>query len=150
MMMDVQTLQSRENYTHKMVNVWMLSFAEPVSALPPVTRSSRFSNLPNPTANKPDSSASAKKSTSLSVLYTCVFCSKSLFDGQPVVVLRQKGCDGIGKVSIARDSELRTVVGQSVHVECRQEHTNPLIIQSYRKRTANDSEAVDKHVLRSS
>jgi len=63
------------------------------------------------------------------IMDTCVFCSKSLFDGQP---------------------ELRTVVGQSVHVKCRQEYTNPLIIQSYRKRTANDSEAVDKHVLRSS
>ena len=84
------------------------------------------------------------------IMDTCVFCSKSLFDGQPVVVLRQKGCDGIGKASIARESELRTVVGQSVYVKCRQEYTNPLIIQSYRKRTANDSEAVDKHVLRSS
>ena len=30
------------------------------------------------------------------------------------------------------------------------EYTNPLIIESYRKRTANNSEAVDKHVLRSS
>ena len=63
------------------------------------------------------------------IMDTCVFCSKSLFDGQ---------------------HELRTVVGQSVHVKCRQEYTNPLIIQSYRKRTANDIEAVDKHVLGSS
>jgi len=75
---------------------------------------------------------------------------KSLFDGQPVVVLRQKGCDGIEEASIARESELRTVVGQSVHVKCRQEYTNPLIIESYRKKTANDSEVVDKHVLHSS
>jgi len=79
----------------------------------------------------------------------CVL-QQSLFDGQPVVVLRQKGCDDIEKASIARESELRTVVGQSVHVTCRQEYTNPLIIESYRKRTANDSEAVDKHVLCSS
>jgi len=78
------------------------------------------------------------------------FAANHFFDGQPVVVLRQKGCDGIGKASIARESELRKVVGQSVHVKCRQEYTNPLIIQSYRKRTANDIEAVDKHVLGSS
>jgi len=30
-----------------------------------------------------------------------------------------KGCDGIEKASIARESELRTVVGQSVRVKCR-------------------------------
>ena len=78
---------------------------------------------------------------------TCIFCSKSLFDGQPVVVLRQKGCGGIEKASITRESELRTVVGQSVYVKCRQEYTNPLVIESYRKRTANDSEAVGKYVF---
>jgi len=50
----------------------------------------------------------------------CVL-QQSLFDGQPVVVLRQKGCDGIEKASTARASELRTVVGQFVHVKCRQE-----------------------------
>ena len=76
-----------------------------------------------------------------------MFCSSHFLIGQPVVVLRQKGCDD---TSIARASEFRTVVGQSVHLKCRQEYTNPLIIESYRKRTANDSEAVDKHVLRSS
>ena len=67
--------------------------------------------------------------------------------GNPLWFCDKKGCDD---TSIARASEFRTVVGQSVHLKCRQEYTNPLIIESYRKRTANDSEAVDKHVLRSS
>lgn len=60
---------------------------------------------------------------------TCVFCNKSFADGEPTVVLHQKGCDGIEKASIARESELRTVAGQAVHVECRRKYTNPLIIE---------------------
>ena len=47
---------------------------------------------------------------------TCVFCNKSLDDGEPTVVLRQRECDGIEKGSIDRESEIRTVVGQAVHV----------------------------------
>ena len=81
---------------------------------------------------------------------TCVFCNKSLADGEPTVVLRQRGCDGIEKGSIDRESELRTVVGQTVHVKCRRDNTNPLIIESCIKRTANESEEVDRHSLRSS
>ena len=78
---------------------------------------------------------------------TCVFCNKSLADGEPTVVLRQRGCDCIEKASIARESELRTVVGQTVHVKCRQDYTNLLIIKSYRKQTANESVEVDRHSL---
>ena len=81
---------------------------------------------------------------------TCVFCNKSLADGERAVVLRQWGCDDIEKGSIDRESELRTVVGQTVHVKCRRDYTNPLIIESYRKRTVNESEEVDRHSLRSS
>ena len=66
------------------------------------------------------------------------------------MVLRQRECGGIEKGSIDRESELRTVVGQTVHVKCRRDYTNPLIIESYRKRTTNESEEVDRHSLRSS
>ena len=62
---------------------------------------------------------------------TCVFCNKSLADGKPTLVLCQR-----------RESELRTVVGQTVHVKCRWDYTNTLIIESYRKRTKNESEKV--------
>ena len=81
---------------------------------------------------------------------TCVFCNKSLGDGEPTVVLGQKGCDGIEKASTARLSELRTVVGQTVHVKCRRDYTNPRSIESYKKRTAHESEEVERHCLRSS
>ena len=47
---------------------------------------------------------------------TCVFCNKSLADGEPIVVLCQSGCDDIEKGSIDRERKLRTVVGQTVHV----------------------------------
>ena len=83
-------------------------------------------------------------------MYTCVFCNKSLGDGEPTVVLGQKGCDGIEKASTARLSELRTVVGQTVHVKCRRDYTNPRSIESYKKRTAHESEEVERHCLRSS
>ena len=83
-------------------------------------------------------------------MYTCVFCNKSLADGEPTVVLRQRGCDGIEKGSIDRESDLRTVVGQTVHVMCRRDYTNPLIIESYRKRNANESEEVDRYSLSTS
>ena len=66
------------------------------------------------------------------------------------MVLRHRGCDGIEKRSIDGESELRTVVGQTVHVTCRRDYTNPLILESYRKQTANESEEVDRHSLRSS
>ena len=78
---------------------------------------------------------------------TCVLCNKSLADGDPTVVLRQRGCDGIEKCSIERESELRTVIGQTVHVKCSRDYTNPLIIESYRKRTANESKEVDRHSM---
>ena len=62
---------------------------------------------------------------------TCVFCNNSLADGEPTVVLRQRGCDVIEKERIDRESELRTVVGQTVHIKYRRDYTNPLIIESY-------------------
>lgn len=81
---------------------------------------------------------------------TCVFCNKPLTDEEPTVVLPQRGCDDIETASIARESELRTVVGQIVHVKCRRDYTNPLIIRSDRNRTAKESEEGDRHSLRSS
>ena len=59
---------------------------------------------------------------------TCVFCNKSLSDGEPTVVLRQRGCDGIEKGSIDRESELRTLVGQTVYVKFRRDYKIPRII----------------------
>ena len=68
---------------------------------------------------------------------TCVFYNKSLAGGESTVVLHQRRCDGIEKCSIDRESELRTVVGQTVYVKCKRDYTNPLIIESYKKRTKN-------------
>ena len=49
----------------------------------------------------------------------CTLCKKSLADGEPTVALGQKGCDGIEKASLAGMSDLRTTIGQIVHVKCR-------------------------------
>ena len=67
-----------------------------------------------------------------------------------LLVFHQRGCDGIGKGSIDRESELRTVVSQTVHVKWWWDYITPLIIESYRKRPANESDEVDRHSLRPS
>ena len=46
-------------------------------------------------------------------------CGGSLSDGQPVVVLTQKGSDSINRVSDTRgDHEVQAQAGQSVHQKC--------------------------------
>ena len=45
----------------------------------------------------------------------CVFCEHSLDDGQEVVALGVKGCEGIAQASQARGSSLTTLPGQRVH-----------------------------------
>ena len=82
----------------------------------------------------------------------CIFCSELLCNGQPTVTLREKGCEGIARASVARDSAIRTVPGQVVHVSCRSEHVNPRFVEGYlrRKRSADTStETESKCVLRS-
>ena len=68
----------------------------------------------------------------------CVFCSKLLGNEEPIVTLRQKGCKNIRKASIARESKIKTVPGQKVHIRCRQEYINPKAISTHkRKRTTS-------------
>ena len=69
----------------------------------------------------------------------CVFCSRMLGNEEPTVVLRLKGCQGIERASIARGDDIRVVVDQKVHTKCRKEYINPLMIESHRKRSANES-----------
>lgn len=80
---------------------------------------------------------------------SCVFCSKFL-DDEPTVVLRQKGCEGIERASAARGDYIRVVIGQKVHTKYRKDYTNPLMIKTNRKRSANESEVTEPHSLRSS
>ena len=81
----------------------------------------------------------------------CVFCKKSLNSKEPVVTLSQKRCDGISKANEARGSQVTTIVGQKVHVKCRQNFVNPKLINSFnRKRASTSSENNDARVLRSS
>ena len=81
----------------------------------------------------------------------CTSCKKSLADGEPTVVLGRKGCDGIEKASLARMSDLRTTIGQIVHVKCRQEYINSRNIESHRKHSlTNENKEAEKHLLRSS
>lgn len=48
--------------------------------------------------------------------FQCAICRGSLSDGQPVIVLTQKGSDSINRVSeTCGDHEVQAQVGQSVH-----------------------------------
>ena len=69
----------------------------------------------------------------------CVFCSKSLADGGPVVRLTSKGCDGIAKASAERDSDIQVEPGQQVHTDCRREFTNPIRVQQTKRKRSQDA-----------
>ena len=77
----------------------------------------------------------------------CVFCSKLLGNEEPIVTLRQKGCKNIRKASIARESKIKTVPGQKVHIRCRQEYINPKAISTHKRKRTTSTNA---HFLRSS
>ena len=65
----------------------------------------------------------------------CVFCESSLDNGQEVVTLGAKGCQGIAEASQARGSSITTQPGQRVHVECRRRHCNKRRIEQSLKRS---------------
>ena len=60
---------------------------------------------------------------------TCCICEESTCDGKPTVVLQTKGSDGVNRASLQRGSDMRTVPGELVHVECRRKYCKPDNIQ---------------------
>lgn len=66
---------------------------------------------------------------------SCILCNKDLQNGIPAVQLRERGCDGINKASTERETDIVTVPGQYVHVQCRRDYCNPNTIKRDRKTT---------------
>ena len=60
----------------------------------------------------------------------CPICTKPVLQDEASARLTSKGCTSIQKASEARCSELRTVPGQIVHVDCRKDLTAKQIINS--------------------
>lgn len=58
------------------------------------------------------------------VMEDCVFCSQPLANGQPTVVVRQKGSSGIQKaIDVRGDFNcLQVLPGQIVHQQCRKDY----------------------------
>ena len=52
----------------------------------------------------------------------CIFCGQSLDNGQDVVTLGIKGCQGIAEASRAQGSSINALPGQRVHSKCRHRH----------------------------
>lgn len=77
----------------------------------------------------------------------CPFCKQRLDDGQPTVCLREKGSNSINKANEARGSSLKTISGQTVHVNCRRDYIN--IRQSTNNSTDNFDNVKVSRSLRS-
>ena len=71
----------------------------------------------------------------------CVFCECSLDDGQEVVTLRVKGCQGIAQASEALGSNITTLPGQRVHSKCRLRHCDKRRIQQQIVKRSRDDMA---------
>ena len=79
----------------------------------------------------------------------CVFCEYSLDDGQEVVTLGTKGCQGIAQASQARGSGITILPGQRVHSKCRHRHCNKRRIEQDLKRSQDDTTSEVQVSLRS-
>lgn len=71
------------------------------------------------------------------IMEDCVFCSQPLANGQPTVVIRQKGSSGIQKATEIRGDCLEVPPGQTVHQQCRKDYCNPNTIISYKRKSGS-------------
>jgi len=90
----------------------------------------------------------------------CVFCEKSLEDGQDTAILREKGSESINRASEQQGSSIRTHKGQRVHTECRRVFTHPQTIAKAQEKVTEQDQpspcilrsetptfSLDKHCL---
>ena len=68
----------------------------------------------------------------------CAFCESPLDDGQEVVTLGLKGCQGIEQASKLQGSNIITIPGQRVHSKCRHRHCNKRRIEQNFKRSRDE------------
>lgn len=80
---------------------------------------------------------------------TCAICGKSLANGGPTVILREKGSNGINTASRLRNSDLRMQPGQTVHQECRRIYVNPNSIAKDTRKDGIPPEPKTPCILRS-
>ena len=83
------------------------------------------------------------------IMDACVFCEKSITNGDAVVKLGEKGCKGIAMASAERGGNLITVPGQTVHTNCRRNYCDLTRIKASKKRTYDEYELESVKALRS-
>ena len=81
-------------------------------------------------------------------MVNCLFCNKPLADG-PTVTLGTKGCEGISKASLERESNIVVKPGDVVHKECRKAHCHPTAMQSFKRKRASECATESSRTLRS-
>jgi len=80
----------------------------------------------------------------------CVFCSKSLGNGEQTTKLGAKGCDGISKANDLRQADISVAPGQVVHTNCRKDFCSQLSIErDNRKRDCTGGSSVTVRARRS-
>lgn len=70
---------------------------------------------------------------------TCAICQKSLDNVKDVVILREKGSEGINRASRERNDIIQTVPGQKVNQTCRCEYCHPSYINRAKKKERGSS-----------
>ncbi len=78
---------------------------------------------------------------------SCPICQEALVDSLDVVVIRQKGADGINSASVQRGDNIVVAAGEKVHSECRKRYINPKDIKGHQGKR---SDPVKRSARRSS
>lgn len=71
----------------------------------------------------------------------CVFCKQALNNGQDILVVTEKGTEGIKKSSKSRNESCTIFMGQRVHKECKQQFCNKNTIARDLKRKSKESQS---------
>ncbi|KAK3097968.1 hypothetical protein FSP39_014885 [Pinctada imbricata] len=75
---------------------------------------------------------------------SCIICGGT--EAGCLLKLREKGSRGINIASKKRRDTLNAIPGQSVHLDCRKNYTNPILINKYLKDSLNNGQPDDTSV----
>ena len=76
---------------------------------------------------------SRQKFSTMDETVNCVMCKRPLVGEGEVVKIREKGSEGINRVSTERNDTIKTVPGQQVHQKCRRDYCLPSNIARAKK-----------------
>ena len=72
-----------------------------------------------------------------------IFCEKPVADGQQMITLTAKGCDGIERGRKERGGYIHVVPSQVMHIRCRSEYVSARAIKRDKRKHSVDPSEVD-------